>query len=55
MIYFGCLASLILIKNVANHESGEVAPNFGTLYLTCKPDIPIDKEKSIYWFNEVKN
>ena len=38
----------------ANAGIGEAAHNLGTLYLTCEPEMPADKEKSSYWYNKAK-
>lgn len=38
----------------ADQGIGEAAHNLGTLYLTCEPDLPVDKEKSRDWYKKAE-
>lgn len=38
----------------ANQGVGEAAHNLGTLYLTCEPDLPVNKEKSRFWYKKAE-
>jgi len=42
------------LESSAHKGCGEAAHNLGTLYLTCEPDIPIDKNKSKKWYKKAK-
>lgn len=42
------------LEEAAKQGSGEAAHNMGTLYLTCEPDLLVDKTKSRYWFERAK-
>lgn len=42
------------LVTAANQGVGEAAHNLGTLYLTCEPDLPIDKEKSRFWYKRAE-
>ncbi len=39
----------------ANQGVGEAAHNLGTLYLTCEPDLPVDREKSNFWYKKAES
>ena len=39
----------------ANQGIGDAAHNLGTLYLTCEPDLPIDSEKSQFWYKKAES
>jgi len=38
----------------ANQDVGEAAHNLGALYLTCEPDLPVDREKSRFWYKKAE-
>jgi hypothetical protein len=38
----------------ADQGFGDAAHNLGTLYLTCEPDMSVDREKSRQWYEKAK-
>lgn len=38
----------------ADQGVGEAAQNLSTLYLTCEPDLPVDKGKSLHWLKRAE-
>lgn len=43
------------LEQAANQGNGAAAHNLGTLYLTCEPDLPVDADKSRYWYEKAKH
>lgn len=42
------------LQNAAEHGNGEAAHNLGSLYLSCEPEMPVNKELSKSWFQRAK-
>ena len=45
-----CHKAELLLLAAAEAGNGHAAHNLGTLYATGGPGVPVDREKSVFWF-----
>ena len=43
------------LTEAANQDRGDAAHNLGTLYLTCEPDFPTNREIAVKWYKTAKS